>query len=652
VISVAAAGRMLARALSFAIGPLAIVPLAIVVAAGAAAQQNPHPTTPTGGPSSLPSGTAVIRGVIADGKFPGATAGLTVALYALQPDGTPGIGSTQTAVDGSFSFKDISNDATIVYLVGTRYGLVPYGERAAFAPGQQELVIELAVQRPIIEGADLRVVDTSLRVEALGSRLSVQETHQIVNTELAPIYVPADRRSGRQAPFRASLPKGTVDFQAGVFNADEGFEQRGNELFYWGPIYPGPQTLRYSYQLPIEAGTSQVTLEPQFPLGSDRVRVLAPETGPRVESPDLRPAAATEVEGRKLTVLEGDRRAPGDAIRVLVQVPETSLDRSALSLGRTELSIELDDTVLQVTQSHQIDVAEGAHLAGAPGDPLLRLELPLGAELVGLSTDADRFGLRALDQGIELFGPLGPGKHEIVFRYRLPTSDGAAALDLRFPQTVPTLLLRAADTGLLIESDRLHRLRPQPIGTRTWLMREAFHIEPDEVVSVRFAELERTGPSGLASVSFVLAAAAIVLLFVVSPLRRSISVRADEQDDRSGLAHERDLVYATIRDLEHDFETGKVAEQDYQQTRQELRARAVDLMREEASRGEGASSREGASQSGIEAAATIEGSAQATSGFCPACSGKVDPGWQFCSHCGGALVAAGPGADDRSGPTG
>ncbi len=635
--------------------PLALVAFARVVAAlvvaiatfgDAAAQQTPHPATPIGGPSSLPAGSARIRGIVVDASNPGATGDLTVALYALQPDGTPGTGSTKTAADGSFAFAGVSNDPAIVYLIGTRYELVPYGQRSAFAPGQQELDIALAVERPTSDASDLRVLETTLRIEALGTRLAVQETHEVENPGSAPIYVPAGQRAGRSAPFQASLPPGALDFQAGVFNANEGFEQRGDQLLYWGPVYAGQQRLRYAYQLPLEAGASLVALDTRFPLGTGRIRVLAPETGPRVESPDLRTVAPVEIEGRKLAVLEGGGRGPGEGVRLLVRVPETITDRSALSLNRTELSIELDDTVLEVTQTQTIEVAEGAHVAGAPGDPLLRFELPLLAEVVGLSREADRFGLRAVDQGIDLFGPLGPGTHEIAFRYRVPASDGGATLDLRFPLTVPTLLLRTADTGLLIESDRLHRLRPQVMGTRTWMLREAFHVEPDEIVSVHFEALDQSGPSRLASVAFVFAAAALVLLFVVNPLRASRAVRRFEEHDRRGLAYERDLVYATIRDLDHDFETGKVAQEDYRQTRQELRTRAIELMRQEASQPPAPVI------AAVETPPETDSAATPTRRFCPACGDRIEPAWYFCSHCGGALHPVRPAGASGSEPAG
>lgn len=607
---------------------------AIAFAGAAWAQVSPHPTTPLGGASSLPEGGGTIRGAVVDADHPGETAGLTVALYALRPDGTPGIASTETAGDGSFAFSGISEDPGIVYLVGVRYQLVPYGERTAFVAGQREIDLALPVKRPTSDASAVEILETTLQIEARGTRLAILESHKIGNGGGAPVYVPeADRKTARP-PFRARLPLGALNFETGVFNANEGFEQQGPDLSYWGPLYSGEQELRYAYELPIDSGASVVAFEKRFPLGAGRIRVVAPEGGPRVESPDLVAGDAVEIDGTRLALLESGARDPGASIRLTVHVPETSSDRSAVSLGRTELSIELDDTVLEVTQIQRLTVSGGAYVAGSHGEPLLRFDLPLRAELVGVSKGAEQLGIQTIEtgteKGIAVLGPLAPGDHDFSFRYRIPAENRAATLDLRFPLTVPTLFMRVADTGLRIESDRFHRLRPQPMGSRTWMLREAFHVEPDERIHVRFEALDQKAPSQLLGLAFVFGASAFVLLFVVGPLRRAPAETAAREDaDRSGLAHERDLVYATLRDLEHDFETGKVAAEDYERGRSELRARAVELMREEKQ-----------SAPAVRAVAAPPAAAVPTGRFCPSCGGAVDPSWHFCSQCGGGLSPA------------
>jgi hypothetical protein len=611
--------------------------LAVLPSGTAWSQPAGHPPMGAeGGPSSLPAGDGTIRGVIVDPDAPRGTEGLDVAIYALQADGTPGIGAAKVGADGAFEFAGVSSDPGIVYLVVVRYAEVPFGERTGFVPGQREIDLALTVQQPSHDVSGVGIAESTLRIEAQGSRLAVQEIHKITNAGRQPVYLSEGARDGQAPPFRARLPEGARDFRSGAFNSDEGFELRGDELVYWGPIYVGEQELRFGYQIPIAAGTDAVSLEKHFPDGTGGVRVITPQTGLRVESADLRSTGSSEIEGRRVAVLEGGAIEPGQSLRLEVSVPETIDDPSALQLGRVELSVEVDDTVLEVTQTHQIEVASGAHVAGDRDTPLLRFELPSGAELVGISGDAEGLGIHPGQESVDVIGPLEPGTHSFAFRYRIPAARGATPLDLRFPLTVPTLVMRTADTGLVIESDRLHRLRPQALGTRTWMMREAFHVEPDEVVSIRFRPLEQTGPSQIASVAFVFAASALVLLFVVSPLRATRVAAATPGVDLSGPGMERNLLYGTLRDLEHDFETGKVAQADYEQSRTELRARAVELMREERS-----------TQPAVptplapvaRAETPAEPDAASIGGYCPACGGAVDAAWGFCSHCGGTLAS-------------
>jgi hypothetical protein len=289
----------------------------------------------------------------------------------------------------------------------------------------------------------------------------------------------------------------------------------------------------------------------------------------------------------------------------------------------------------------------GAHLAGSPTHPLLRFELPDGASLTGLAGAADRLGVRATDTSIDVFGPLGPGVHELAFRYRLPTQAGSAQLDLRFPVEVPTLTLLVADTGLLIESERFHRLRPRQMGTRTWLVREAFQITPDESVRIRLAALSRSAVPRNTSLLLVLGASALAMLFVVTPLRnRRFDSR--EPQHHAALRRERELVYTMIRDLDHDFETGKLAAHDHAHRRAELRAQAIELMREERADllPEACAQPPPARSRGFQPsrARRLERKGDMR---CSSCGGPIAVGWQFCPGCGDDLTAAPTAAKER-----
>jgi len=76
---------------------------------------------------------------------------------------------------------------------------------------------------------------------------------------------------------------------------------------------------------------------------------------------------------------------------------------------------------------------------------------------------------------------------------------------------------------------------------------------------------------------------ALCLLFVIWPF---LSVRREsgaQQGHLNGelerLIAQRDAIYATIRDLDFDFQTGKLADEDYRAQREAWVARGVDVLK-------------------------------------------------------------------------
>jgi flagellar biosynthesis/type III secretory pathway M-ring protein FliF/YscJ len=82
---------------------------------------------------------------------------------------------------------------------------------------------------------------------------------------------------------------------------------------------------------------------------------------------------------------------------------------------------------------------------------------------------------------------------------------------------------------------------------------------------------------------YALAAVALALIvaFVVSrPLRRGPDVDRREDERRSALEAAKEAKYREIRDAELDFRMGKLSEDDYKVTDRELRAQAIEILRE------------------------------------------------------------------------
>nr|MCS5635581.1 zinc ribbon domain-containing protein [Myxococcota bacterium] len=314
----------------------------------------------------------------------------------------------------------------------------------------------------------------------------------------------------------------------------------------------------------------------------------------------------------------GQAIAPGGEIRIALPVLATSNDLDSLRLTRADFWIDHDDTAIRVTAEVHLKVSGSTRLAAPPGTSLLDLELPPGAEFLGLNGTTEMLGVEANGSGgLAVRGPLSPGASVVAYRYRLPV-DGKAELDLRFERPVDLLNVLVADSGVVIESDRLHRKRPFKQGTRFYLHREAYQLDANESVVVGLGPLERPALSQAGARGAALFLAALAAFFLFGPLRGRRE--ANKPASRSDWAVEREVLYESIRDLDHDFETGKIDEADYGVMRAELRSHAIELMREE---------KQGPPSEPL-AARTI-GRA------CPSCGAAAQVAWRFCAECGSDL---------------
>jgi hypothetical protein len=82
---------------------------------------------------------------------------------------------------------------------------------------------------------------------------------------------------------------------------------------------------------------------------------------------------------------------------------------------------------------------------------------------------------------------------------------------------------------------------------------------------------------------FVLAAivlAGIVALVVIAPLRREPQRERVEEDSRAALEAAKEAKYREIRDAELDYRMGKLSEEDWRAADRELRAQAIEILRQ------------------------------------------------------------------------
>jgi hypothetical protein len=616
----------------------------LVAAASVAPAAAQHAETP-GNVPDVPAGPAAIRGRVVHAEDPARAAGVEVMLYALPAGGSPGVRRTTSGADGGFAFEGVSNDPQTAYLIGARHQGVPFpGARIGFAAGQTEQAgVEVRIGDATSDPSSVSVRELELRVGPRGGRLAVLELYRLDNQGVRTVYVPPDRRGAAPPAFRTELPAGAEEFHVPLGLAPEGLVHGEADVRFYGPVYPsawpGPaaqdQGLSFEYLLPADA-EGAVALRKRIAAPVGRVVVLAPADGREPQVPGARREEEIEIEGRRWRRWIYEGVASGRELALAFHVPAVRTAPESLRLEESRIFLELDDAALRVQEELRFTVDGDAPVVGRPGEPLLALHVPDGA--VELRFDRGLFerGLRASDAGDAILdGPLPPGETVIQLQYHLPVPDpdAGAVFARRFDRSLPLLSIFVADTGLRFSSERLHRRRPVSTPDRNYLHLEAFQVEPDETVSLSLAQLG--APAGLpraARYGLVALAAAAAVVFLGGPIRRERAGAPGQQAGREPLdepgedaaLHEREAVYAALRDLEHDHETAKVSDEDYALMRQELRARAAALLRAEAE-----APRPGALRPPAPLAAPAAG--------CRSCGAAPRPGDRFCARCGAAL---------------
>lgn len=585
--------------------------LLLLLAAAAGAQGEPE-----AGP--IPPGDGEIRvRVVRAGGSP--APGVAVVLYALPQDAAPGLARGTSDEAGLAVFSGVAPDPSISYLVGVRADGVPYGQRIAFEEGRKQAEVEVEVALTDADTSLARLGEGSVRIDRGCGALEVTETHPIANPSDRVLYVPPPERQQRQPVLVLELPLQAGPLRNPLGVVPEGLERDGRQLRFWGPVYPGSQELEFAYLLPDRGGDGSFSW--RFPVGAPEQSWLAPEGLASLRSPELSPAEPRVLGEASYTVLRGGPLAPGAEVAVQASLGER--DDAPFSALEARIMIELDDALLAASERHTIEVSGDAPLGPGPS-PLLCVQLPPGADDVRLDPAAQAMSpVREPSGALAFYGPVPAGESTFVFSYRLALADADAVFTRSFALDLPLLEMIVSDTGVRPRTERLHRLRPIRNADRNYLHLQGFALEAGEELQVTFERLPvpRELPR-LAATGFGLLAAGATFAFLMAPLRKA-GVEVPQTSSRvEELVAERAAVYAVIRDLDEDFDTGKLSVEDHGTMRSELRARAVLLLQQERA----------ARQEPEQATEQAPG--------CSACGEALPAQARFCPQCGAKTEAA------------
>ena len=161
--------------------------------------------------------------------------------------------------------------------------------------------------------------------------------------------------------------------------------------------------------------------------------------------------------------------------------------------------------------------------------------------------------------------------------------------------------------------------------------------------------------SAEAGVLIGIAVAALAVFLVTRPLReRTLEMRADDTSLANLLA-EREAAYQVLRDLDNDFQTGKLADDDYRPLRVQALARAAEIVAQidehEAHVATALAAVESTRAGDAQRKRAKRTSASAVRGaranaFCPRCGARHAADDAFCRKCGAALFDQMPVRED------
>ena len=582
----------------------ALLPLC---AAAALAQPAPAPPNPRAAPD-VPAGSAVVIGRLVHPTRPAAVASVDILLYALSPDGSAGLRQGKTDGAGGFRFEGVSNAPEVVYLLGARPGEIPFGTRFTFARGERQHRVELALSDPTADTSAAAASGLEIRVERGCTHLRVSHRYAIANRGDRVVFIPEPERAKAAPLIEVELPEQTDGFEA--IAGGDGITREGRRVRFWGPLYPGEQSIEFGYGLPLATAEFAVG----FPSGAPPLAVLAPKGVVAVSSDALRAAPERAIDAQPFSVLSGAAIAAGRSLALAVA--PAPAPPSPLRTPRAELWLELDDAALEVEERLEVVAeGEGAPLT-SPAVPLLCIPLPADTGELRFSSETFSAGLRRDPSGdLAIHGPLPRGSTQLALSYRLPATGGGAALDARFDRELPLLSVLVADNGVITETNRLHRRQSARVDDRNFIHLEAFSVEPGESIALG---LRRTAPAVAAGraapAGFALIAGLAAFGFLLGPLRSRGAARLASAEPE-GPALERDAIRRSLEALDEDLETGKLSAEDHAAMRAALRARAAALLVE----------------------ARPQPQQPPAPRFCSACGAGVRPVDAFCSQCGNRL---------------
>ena len=218
------------------------------------------------------------------------------------------------------------------------------------------------------------------------------------------------------------------------------------------------------------------------------------------------------------------------------------------------------------------------------GLDLLRFNLPEGFSDLSVETELPAGGnILEIPTGFAMTNPVPPGESAILMSYILEYEGDSFDFDLKLPYGADQIRLLVPDGGGRIEASGFGEIESVVVGDDVFNSIEGENFAIDHELNITFADLPQ--PTALQKLSdffdgrtYIIVIIWVVGLALLAILGYAIySTRKSESAPDDDEPATREDVLTEIANLDDDFESGNVEQDDYERRREELKDLALEL---------------------------------------------------------------------------
>lgn len=292
-------------------------------------------------------------------------------------------------------------------------------------------------------------------------------------------------------------------------------------------------------------------------------------------------------------------------ITLIYQEAEYNTELTVFAQGETTQSIDVivydattSDEAIEVELSHTIIYIDGDGLlvkefylfvnntnltyigfkpdADSETRQTLKLYLPDDASGFQPAGDLMSCCIYSSDNGFVDSMPVLPGTREISYSYKVSYDSGGHLLSRKVDYPVADYYLLVQGEDIVITSGQLTREEPFDMGGALFSYFSASALAPGETLVADISGLAQVG--GQNAVTWVTLAVVVMVVGAISGYLFMRKKRPQPVAQETDLDRKRQRLLVELARLDDDFKAGKIAEDNYRQRRQDVKARLIELM--------------------------------------------------------------------------